>query len=203
MADPAIKGSAFETAAADLLRLLEKGALRREEAVVALQPGDFALLENKPSASAWVPIDAYARIVDLLLRFEGRGDNEYLRQRGARAAERLFDSGLYAQLRHGAALGIASEEAGKDQFTERDGRLMTSLSGAIFNFGRWSFRVLEQGYEVEAAESEALPEVARYACEGFLEVMTSRTSRRDVRVTSKRVTLDRIVFWIPLPQKQK
>jgi hypothetical protein len=199
MSEPSIKGSAFEAAASDLLALLERGVLRREEAVVALQPGDFALLETKPSPSSWVPIGAYARIVDLLLRFEGRGDPEYLRQRGARAAERLFDSGLYAQLRHGAALGVLTEEAGEDKFTERDGRLMTSLSGAIFNFGSWSFRVLEKGYEVEAKDSAALPEVARYAAEGFLEVMTARTSRRDVRVTSKRVSADRIVFWIPLP----
>jgi len=199
MPEPAIKGSAFELAADDLMRLVEKGALRREALGVALEPGDFELLETKPSASAWVPIAAYARIVDLLLRFEGRGDPAYLRARGARAAERLFDSGLYAQLKHGAALGALTEVKGEDVFTERDGRLMATLAGAIFNFGSWSFRNLPTCYEVEARDSAALPEVARYAADGFLAVITSRTSLREVSVTSRRISADVIVWTIPHP----
>jgi hypothetical protein len=197
MAEPAIKGSAFEAAAADLVSLIERGRISREAVVAALEPGDFELLETKPSPVAWVPIGTYARIVELLLRFEGGGDTEYLRRRGAQAAERLFDSGLYAQLRHGAAIGELTESKGEHVFTERDGRLMTSLSGAIFNFGAWSFRVVEHGYEVEVRDTAALPEVARFAAEGFLEVMTSRTSLRQVRVTSQRPSPDRIVFRIP------
>ncbi len=200
MSEPAIKGSAFEAAAEDLLRLVEQGTLRREALVVALEPGDFELLETKPSASAWVPIATYARIVDLLLRFEGRGDPAYLRARGARAAARLFDSGLYAQLRHGERIGEIQETQGENVFTERDGRLMASLSGVIFNFGVWSFRNAEGCYEVEARDSAALPEVARYAAEGFLAVMTSRTSRREVTVTSRRLSADVIVWTIPHPK---
>ena len=199
MSEPAIKGSAFEAAADDLMRLVEAGALRREALVVALEPGDFELLETKPSPSAWVPIATYARIVDLLLRFEGRGDPAYLRARGARAAERLFDSGLYAQLRHAQKIGEAHETQGEDAFTERDGRLIASLSGAIFNFGVWSFRNAERHYEVEARDSAALPEVARYATEGFLEVITTRTRRRGVRVTIRRLSADVIVWTIPHP----
>lgn len=197
MAEPAIKGSAFEAAADDLLKLVEKGALRREALEVALEPADIELLENKPLPSAWVPIQTYARIVDLLLRFEGRGDPAYLRTRGARAAQRLFDSGLYAQLRHAQRIGETREAKGEEVFTERDGRLMASLSGAIFNFGVWSFRDTGECYEVEARESAALPEVARYAAEGFLEVMTARTRRKPARVTSRRTTSDVIVFTIP------
>lgn len=198
MSEPSIKGSAFELAASDLLAAIERGVVPREQVVTALEPGDFELLETKPSPSSWVPIGTYARVVELLLRFEGHGNTAYLRRRGARAAERLFDSGLYAQLRHGAAIGILTEEAGGDSvFTERDGRLMASLSGAIFNFGTWSFRVMPSAYEVEARDSAALPDVARHAAEGFLEVMTERTSRREVRVTSHRIAPDVIVFTIP------
>jgi hypothetical protein len=200
MSEPAIKGSAFESAADDLMRLVEAGALRREALEVALEPGDIELLESKPPHSAWVPIATYARIVDLLLRFEGRGDPAYLRARGARAAERLFDSGLYAQLRHGAALAALREVKGEDVFTERDGRLMATLAGAIFNFGTWSFRNAATCYEVEARDSAALPEVARYAAEGFLAVMTSRTSLSEVNVTSRRLSADVIVWSIPHPE---
>ena len=130
-------------------------------------------------------------MVGLLLRYEGHGDPAYLRRRGARAAEIAFDSGLYAQLRHSVAIGTLTEESG-DQgiFTERDGRLMASLSGAIFNFGVWTFRDTPQGYEVEVREAAKLPDVLRHAIEGFLEVMTERTSRSEVRVPSRRVTPD-------------
>lgn len=200
MSEPAIKGSAFEAAAVDLMRLVERGALRREALEVALEPGDLEVLESKPSHEDWVPIATYARIVDLLLRFEGRGDPAYLRARGARAAERLFDSGLYTQLRHAAALAALSEVKGKDVFTERDGRLMATLAGAIFNFGVWSFRDAATCYAVEARDSAALPEVARYAAEGFLAVMTSRTSLREVNVSSRRLSADVIVWTIPYPR---
>ena len=199
MDEPAIKGGAYQQAAEDLLALVERGTVRRETLEQALHPEDLEVLESKPSPTDWVPIAGYARIVELLLKVEGRGDRSYLRQRGARAAERLFDSGVYAQLRHGAVIGELTEAGGKRVFKELDGRLMTSLSGAIFNFGAWSFRDTGECYEVDARDVAPMPEVMRYAAEGFLEVMTSRTSLRQVTVTSQRVSKDRIVFRIPYP----
>lgn len=199
MDEPAIKGAAFETAAADLLALLERGVLRRDAMEAALRPEDITWLESKPAPTTWVPIATFARIVELLLRIEGRNQDAYLRQRGARSAERLFDTGLYAQLRHGAVIGELTESAGKRVFKELDGRLMASLSGSIFNFGVWSFRDTGECYEVEARDSAALPEVTRLSAEGFLEVMVERTSRRAVPVTSRRIGADRVVFRIPYP----
>jgi hypothetical protein len=200
MSEPSIKGSAFELAASDLRGLIEKGKVRREDVEAALEPADLELLAKHASPVAWVPVGTYARIVELLLRHEGRGDTNYLRGRGARAAEVAFDSGLYAQLRHSMAIGTLTEESGEDNvFTERDGRLMASLSGAIFNFGVWSFRDMPDRYEVEVRESAALPDVLRFAIEGFLEVITERTSRRQVPVTSRRTSPDVLVFSIPHP----
>jgi hypothetical protein len=173
--------------------------LRRESLEAALQPEDIEWLESKPAPTAWVPIASFARIVELLLRIEGRNDPAYLRGRGARSAERLFDSGLYAQLRHGSVIGELTESAGKRVFKELDGRLMASLSGSIFNFGVWSFRDSGECYEVEARDSAALPESTRLSAEGFLEVMVERTSRRAVAVTSRRIGADRVVFRIPYP----
>lgn len=200
MPEPAIKGGAFQTAAEDLLALLERRVLSRQELELALEPGDIELLESKPPPTAWIPIAGFARIVELLLKIEGRGEIDYLRRRGARAAERLFDSGIYAQLRHGAVIGELTEAGGKRVFKELDGRLMTSLSGAIFNFGAWSFRDTGECYEVDARDVGPMPELTRYSAEGFLEVMTARTSLRKVAVTSQRVSPDRIVFRIPYPE---
>jgi hypothetical protein len=142
--------------------------------------------------------------VELLLHHEGHGNPAYLRGRGARAAEAAFDSGLYAQLRHSMAIGTLTEESGEDNvFEERDGRLMASLSGAIFNFGVWSFRTMPGRYEVEVRESAALPDVLRHAIEGFLEVITERTSRREVEVRSRRTSPDVVVFSIPHPGRPR
>ena len=202
MSEPAIKGVAFDLAATDLHALIECGKVRREEIEAELEPKDLQIFDSKVSPAAWIPIRTYARVVELLWRYEGHGDPAYLRGRGARAAERAFDSGLYAQLRHSMAIGTLTEESGDNVFTERDGRLMASVSGAIFNFGAWTFRDTPRGYEVEVADSAALPDVARTAIEGFLEVMTERTSRREVRVRSRRTSPDVVVFHIPHPGKK-
>jgi hypothetical protein len=204
VSEPSIKGSAFELAASDLRGLIEKGKVSRAEVASALDPAELELLAKPASPVAWVPVASYARIVELLLRHEGHGNPAYLRGRGARAAELAFDSGLYAQLRHSMAIGTLTEESGDDNiFTERDGRLMASLSGALFNFGVWSFRDTPPCYEVEVRESAALPDVLRHAIEGFLEVMTERTSRREVQVRSKRTAADVLVFSIPKGARAK
>lgn len=202
MSEPSIKGITFELAASDLRALIEKGKVSRAEVEAELEPADLELLAKQASPVAWVPVTTYARVVELLLHHEGHGNPGYLRGRGARAAEAAFDSGLYAQLRHSMAIGTLTEESGEDNiFTERDGRLMASLSGAIFNFGVWSFRDEPSRYVVEVRESAALPDVLRHAIEGFLEVMTERTSRRDVQVRSHRTAPDVVVFSIPHPPK--
>jgi hypothetical protein len=202
MAEPAIKAVAYELAASDLRGLIECGKVRREQVEAELDAKDLVIFNSKVSPAAWIPIRTYARVVELLWRYEGHGDPAYLRARGARAAERAFDSGLYAQLRHSTAVGTLTEESGDDIFTERDGRLMATISGAIFNFGTWIFRDTPRGYEVEVADSAALPDVARMAIEGFLEVMTERTSRREVQVRSRRPRPDVVVFHIPHPEKK-
>jgi hypothetical protein len=200
MSEPCIKGNVLELAASDLRGLIEKGKVSREQVEVLLEAADLELLDSKTSPAAWVPIGHYARIVEVLWQYEGERDPAYLRGRGARAAEIAFDSGLYAQLRHSMAIGTLTEESGGEQiFTEVDGRLITSLSGAIFNFGVWTFRNTPQCYQVEVREAAALPDVLRFAIEGFLEVLTERTARRDVRVSSEWFAEDLVLFTIPHP----
>lgn len=200
MSEPSIRGNVFELAASDLRGLIEKGKVSREQVEIALEPADLELLDSKTAPAAWVPIGSYTRMVQLLWHHDGHDDPAYLRLRGARAAERAFDSGLYAQLRHSMAIGALIEESGGENiFTEVDGRLMTSISGAIFNFGVWTFRDTPRCYQVEVRDATALPDIMRHAIEGFLEVLTERTSRRDVRVPSERVAPDFVVFSIPHP----
>jgi hypothetical protein len=199
MKEPAIRGGTFLLAAEDLLALIDRGMLSREELEVALRREDLELLHSKPAPTAWVPIGTFARVIDLLLEHDGGGDVAYLRQRGVRAAERGFDSGAFAQLRHSAVIGELTE-GGQPVFKELDGRMMTSISGAIFNFGSWSFSDTGECYEVEARDVGPLPDTTRHSVEGFLEVMAARTSLQDLKVTSERVAPDRILFRISYPR---
>jgi hypothetical protein len=198
MNEPAIRGGTFLLAAEDLLALIDRGKVSREEIEVALRREDFELLHSKPAAAAWVPIESFARIIDLLLEHDGGGDVAYLRQRGIRAAERGFDSGMFAQLRHSAVIGELTE-GGRRVFKELDGRMMTSISAAIFNFGSWSFRDTGECYEVEARDVGPMPDTTRHSIEGFLEVMSARTSLQHLKVTSERIAPDRILFTIAYP----
>jgi hypothetical protein len=200
MAVPSIKGSAFETVVRDVLRLLETGKLPREAADARLEAEDLRLLEEKILPATWYPLASHERLTELLLEFEGDRDPKYLMARGARSAERLFDAGLYQQMRRGEELGAAKRERGEG-WSEFDGNLMTSLAGAIFNVSRWRYRrhpedVLVSRIEVTSARD--LPEVARWAAQGFVEYMASRMTGVPVQVTSERPVRDRIVYTLRL-----
>ena len=162
---PAIKGSAFGAVVTDLNCAIEQGRISRDEVEARLEPGDIPVLDSKAVVSSWYPIETYRRLAELLVDVEGRGRPAYLRERGARAAERLFAAGVYQQLRFGDER--AQElQGGGEKWGQRDGAIMATLAGAIFNFSRWRFEVVDAArriYLIEVTEALALPEVARLA----------------------------------------
>jgi hypothetical protein len=78
--------------------------------------------------------------------------------------------------------------------TERDARMITTLSGAIFNFTRWSYRTGETDAVIEVNEAADWPEVSVWAARGFLEYVVSRLRRVETRIEAKRVARDRVEF---------
>ena len=78
--------------------------------------------------------------------------------------------------------------------TERDARMITTLSGAIFNFTRWSYRTGEPDAVIEVSEAADWPEVSVWAARGFLEYVVSRLRRVETRVEAVRVAPDRVEF---------
>ena len=198
MTEPSIKGTAIETLVSDVCRLVEEGHISDEQIEACLQPEDLRLLEEKIQIAVWYPIASYRRLSELLLELEGQGRPQYVVERGARAAARLFDSGIYYQLQRGAERAAELRRDG-DGWTRSDGNLMASLSGAIFNFSRWRFEVASQDpvvYRIEASEATELPEVARLAAQGFIEHAASRVAGVPFTVKSARVSDDRIVFTL-------
>ena len=191
--EPSIKGSALSSVVEDLRALRDSGRISRARIEKTLQPVDLALLDTQIEPALWYPIQSYARLTEVLLDVLGRGDPQYIADRGARAAQRLWESGLYVQLQHGEEKAAKARRTG-GVMSDRDARVITTLSGAIFNFTRWKYRVEETGPVIEVSEAEALPEVSVWAARGFLEYVVSRLRRVETRVTATRVASDRIEF---------
>jgi hypothetical protein len=198
MAVPSIKGTAFQSVVEDLRRLLETGRLSRDALEARLEAEDVRLMEEKVLPGLWYPLASYGRFTELLMQVEGSGRTAYVVARGARAAERLFAAGLYQQLARGDEIG-EKKRANNERWSEQEANLMTSLAGAIFNVSRWRFvadPALPGTSRIEVSEATALPEVSRWAAQGFVEYTTSRLSGITTRVTSERPTPDRIVFTL-------
>jgi len=79
-------------------------------------------------------------------------------------------------------------------FSERDARLITTLSAAIFNFTRWAYRVENRESLIEVTEARAWPEVAVLASRGFLQRVVERLRRVQTPIRATRPAPDRVEF---------
>ena len=190
---PSIKGSALSSVVDDVRTLRDAGQLSAEQLETALEPEDLALLDAKIQAALWYPIECYRRLTELLFEVQGRGDPRYLADRGACAAERLWEAGLYVQLQHGEEKAEAARRSG-GALSERDARLMTTLAGAIFNFTKWRYLTEGDRALIEVTEAAALPDVSVHAAAGFLEYVVSRLRKRDTEIDATRPSPDRVEF---------
>jgi len=182
----------------DLANLIRNCRIARETVEARLEAEDLRVLDDKILPGLWYPLACYRRMTELLWEIEGQRNPAYLLARGARAAERLFEAGLYQQMRRGEEIGAEKRER-NEGWTEFDGNLMTSLAGAIFNVSRWRYRRHAEDPNVnriEVSEAAELPEVSRLAAQGFIEYMASRLTGAAVRVTSERPKPDRMVFTL-------
>ena len=182
-----VKGTAIESVIADVNRLLEKRRITREELEVRLEPEDLELLEQKLLPSVWYSLGAYGRMTQLLFEIEGRGKLEYLFERGRRAAERIRQAGLYAQL-----------TAARERWGDSLGSMMVTLGPAIYRDTNWVYRLLAGGaemrFEIEISVPESFPDVCRHTTQGFIEHAATHGSGVPVRMSSERVSPTRIVF---------
>jgi hypothetical protein len=191
--EPSIKGSALSSVVEDVRALRDGGRLSADRLEATLEPGDLRLLEEKIQPAIWYPIQSYARLSELLLDVVGGGDPQYIADRGARAAQRLWESGLYIQLQHGEEKAAKARRSG-NVMSDRDARVITTLSGAMFNFTRWKYCAEEYGAVIEVEDAADLPEVSVWAARGFLEYVVSRLRRIETTIAASRVAPDRVEF---------
>ena len=183
-ATPSVKGSIFASVVADLKAAVADGRLSADELEGELGGKDRALMDSVVTAVSWMPIASYGRMLDLLARVDGAGRREaYLRERGARAAERLL-SGTYG-----------SFDAGKSSWGRRAGEMMVGIAGVLYNFTKWSFAEKSpETWEIVANEAKEFPDAAAHTAHGFLQWYLDRTSDGKVRAVLTRPSPDSIVF---------
>ena len=195
---PSIKGSIFAFAAEDLAKLVSVGEIPEAELARRLEPTDRALLEQPIQFTGWYPVAVYARILELLRQFEGDGSIAYLKQRGARSAERLIQAGIYGQMEYLNRVQVQKAADPQQRFLAfgRDLRLLTTLSGSILNFSRWQSKPHPEHadrYVIEVSEAEAYPELLCWTTDGWINRMASQHGEGDLW-RWKRPRPDLIVF---------
>ena len=185
MATPSIKGATISKLVEDVHRLLDEGAVPPEEVEAYLDTEALALLDAKFNDAGWYPLAVYEQYALLLLEMEGKGNLAYLRERGYRTGDRLVKSGLYQQFEF---LGRRDRPRDYEAFF-RDLRLITSLSGALVNVGRWSAERDPEHPEramVLGRNLEGYPEVLGISTAGFLTGISAHAHTTGIERPSPR-----------------
>ena len=192
-----IKGSVFAAIVEEVTKLLGGGALSRRDAARWLHEKDFALLDAEILVSAWYDIRSYTRMNELLRDVEGGGDTGYLVEGGRKTARRLLEAGFYAQLEYLSRTEVrsAAPAARFDAFG-RDLRKLTTMSGSILNFSKWTSQPdpeRSDRYRIEVSEAREFPEVLAWRSEGFVNEMARQHGAEDLW-TWRRVSPDVVRF---------
>jgi hypothetical protein len=173
-----VKGTVFAAVVEAVQKLIADGQLRRERLDRWLEPGDVALLDSQISIAGWYDIRAFSRLNELLRDVAGDGSHEYLRRLGRESASRLQQAGLYVQLEYLRDTLVSKQTDGRARFEAfgRDLGRLTTLSGSIYNFGKWSIEPDPEHplrYHITIADAAGFTDVVCWRIEGFINQMAA------------------------------
>jgi hypothetical protein len=165
-AEQSAKGSVVLGAVVTMRRHRREGRITSEQLTARLSQGALEMLEEKIEIGRWYPIQLLCELVDLDWEVGGRRDPDYLRKQGEQAAEMLFQKGIYEQLDY--AKRAEPARAGDDLV--RRAKLITSITGALYNFLTFDVRLDDHGEELQIhyGNAAAFSEALRYMSEGFM-----------------------------------
>jgi hypothetical protein len=179
-----VKGSVFSGVIEEVRKLLANGDLSRGEAARRLEPGDLELLDSSISIAGWYDVGAFVRLNELLRDVRGGGSNEYLRDLGRESAQRLLDGGLYSQMEYLSRTQTrqATDPRARYEAFGRDLRRITTLSGSIYSFSKWSVEADPEHplrYIVVVSDAKAFTDVICWRALGFMNqvVAVARAAR--------------------------
>jgi hypothetical protein len=200
---PSIKGSVFIRVVEDIAKLTAVGTLSRNELKRGLPPEDLALLDQPVTASGWYDVQAYGRLLEFLKEVEGDGEDEYLRQRGARSAELLLEAGFYQQMEYLNRTQAAQQKDPQARFQAfgRDLRLLITVHGSLLNFGRSAVKadpVYPDRYVLEYEDVAPYPLALCWTTDGFVNRMAKQHGDPDLWGWM-RPTPDNLLFRMKRP----
>jgi hypothetical protein len=194
---PSIKGILLAIDVEDVHKRIAAGDVTRAELARRLPPKALAVLDGPLHTGLWYDIE----IANALLALLGdlAGDRvAFLLARGAGAAQKLFDSGLYQQMEYVKRMQVKAESdpAARAAAYGRDLRLTTTLSASTFNFTQWVVRPDPDHacrFCVEVAGAAQLPDAHCWTTQGFMNWIAGQAGRPELwRWT--RPAPDRVVF---------
>jgi hypothetical protein len=191
MSIPSIKGTAYNSVHDDLHHMVDDGRLTHEELEAVLSRAELDAFDSKVLASKWYPISTYRKLLALVAEKEGKGrTEEYLVERGWRAAERLKEAGIYKQL--------GSEEGVGKSWGARVADLVAKISGLLYNFTRWSVDEPQNPatFHVIVDDAKDFADECRYTAQGFVAFAATMIAGAPVKISSQRPTPDRIVYTV-------
>lgn len=188
---PSIKGTAYNSVHEDLHRMLDDGRVTEADLEATLSRAELELFDSKVLASKWYPISTYRKLLALVAEKEGKGRmEEYLVERGWRAAERLKEAGIYKQL--------GSEEGSGKSWGARVADLVAKISGLLYNFTRWSVDEPQNPgtFHVIVDDAKDFADECRFTAQGFVLFAASMIAGKKVKISSTRPAPDRIVYTV-------
>jgi hypothetical protein len=195
---PSAKGTLVLGAIVAVRRHREKGRITEHELEVRLRAETLALLEQKIMIAGWYPIECFCELMDVNWDVAGKREPDFMRREGERSADRLFETGIYPQLR----FADEAKHVEKREDLMRQSRLITSITGSLYNFLEIDVRMdaRNEALEIVYGKAALFSEALRYSTEGFMNQINKR-QKSQRRWSSERAATDRIVFRMPLPQR--
>jgi hypothetical protein len=195
--EPSVKGSLLVGAVVTVRRHRDQGRISADGLAARLSGAVLELVDQKIDIARWYPVAAITELLDVDWEVGGRRDPAYMRRSGEQTADRLFASGIYQQLRY-----AEETERGRDaEELKRQSKLITSITGSLYNFLRFEVRLEgERGEALEIVYSNAAPfsDALRYSTEGFMNQVSLRLGAEH-RWSSQRPRADVVVFALRLP----
>jgi hypothetical protein len=187
---PSIKGAAIQSIFEDIRRLVDDGAMRKDELEVRLDPQDIELLREKLDVARWYPLTTYDRCTRLLCDHHGGDREAYLRERGRAAGRRLSASGLYPQLELADRIDAARAAAR----LLADVRLMVTAFGSMLSAGKLvASQDAEGRVRLEVQGAAALPEVLAHVILGMIDHLAERIGEANTPYRFERASQD---VWV-------
>jgi len=164
---PSIKGIAIIALVDDVVAYRDRSPECQLEVETQVNTAGLEILEEKTEPFQWYPIGGYQSLTQFLWKTEGNGSIDYLRNRGASAAERVLALGKYQQI---SFLRERYNPENHAAFAS-ELRLVVSLQAAFFNFTTWDVTQdpdHESRLQIEISDALDFPEELCHTTAGFV-----------------------------------